>query len=212
MARPTTKNKLKRTLIDVCIKLAKKSEGCILCIEKNKIDYELMVEQDIKPFSVIESPRRLERLAKEDGACIISPKGELIAYAAKIMHAPPLKPYGTRHSAAAFSSHGKNTVFLASEEDKKVRVFENGKLIMQIDALEKGIESKTEDIVNIWESLGVGLVGTLGISLLSGTSAVFSQSISSLSTIGVTFIPGVIIFGGTYTLIRFLVKTFGKKK
>lgn len=206
MPRQSVKSKVKKTLIDISLKLARKGEGCILVIMENKFDYDLLVEQDIKPFNILENQRRLERIAKEDGACIISPKGELINYAVKIKNTVPFKPYGTRHGASYTASMNGNAVFLASEEDKKVRIFENGKLIMQLDSLEKGIEQKSSQIINLWESLGVGLVSAMGVSVLSGTSAIFSQSLSSLTTAGVTFLPGVIIFGGIFTLIKYLSK------
>src|SRR3989344_5736425 len=98
-----------------------------------------LMEKEITA-NMLENQRRLEALALLDGACIVDKNGSLIAYSAKIINTKVFKGFGTRHSAAYTASLNKNVAILASEEDRKIRIFKNGKLIMQIDPMEKNIE------------------------------------------------------------------------
>lgn len=189
---------LEKVLIDIAIKIAKREKGCLFVIKNNGISYEPLIKQDVKPFNVIEDQRRLEALALLDGACIIDSKGLLIAYAAKIKDTKAFSGFGTRHSAGYSASLNNNTSILASEEDKKIRIFKNGKLVMQIDPLEKNIEYRTKEAVNILESIGAGSIATIGTSLI-------------IPTLGITLVPGIIIFGSTYYLIKLLRKKEDKK-
>jgi len=193
----TTKNKdiqkIEEILIAIAIKIAKQEKGCLFVIKQNGLQYENLIPQDVKPFRIFDNQRRLEALALVDGACIIDKNGDLIAYAAQISNTKTFKGFGTRHSAAFTASLNKNIAILASEEDKKIRVFKNGKLLMQIDPMEKNIEHRTKEAVNVLESIGAGSIVTLGASVLA-------------PTLGITLIPGIVIFGSTYYLIKMLQK------
>ncbi|HLC73713.1 MAG TPA: DNA integrity scanning protein DisA nucleotide-binding domain protein [Candidatus Nanoarchaeia archaeon] len=185
--------KIEEILIGIAIKIARQEKGCLFVIKQNGLQYENLIPQDVKPFRIIDNQRRLEALALVDGACIIDKNGDLIAYAAQISNTKSFKGFGTRHSAAFTASLNKNIAILASEEDKKIRVFKNGKLLMQIDPMEKNIEHRTKEAVNVLESIGAGSIVTLGASVLA-------------PTLGITLIPGIVIFGSTYYLIKMLQK------
>ena len=185
--------KVEQVLLEISIKIAKQEKGCLFVIKQNGLEYETLIAQDIKPFNIIDNQRRLEALALLDGACIIDKKGYLIAYSAQISNTKTFKGFGTRHSAAYTASINKNIAILASEEDKKIRVFKNGKLLMQIDPMEKNIEQITKEAVNVLESIGVGSIATIGASVIA-------------PTLGITSIPGIVIFGSTYYLIKMLQK------
>lgn len=187
--------KIEQILIDIAIKICKQKKGCILVIMNHKFDYAPLIEQDVKSFNVIDNQRRTELLAVFDGACIFTPKGDLIAYAVQIMHSKPFPGFGTRHSSSYTASLNGNTVIMSSEEDQKVRIFKDGKMIVQLDALEKNIETKTHEVVSILESVGVGTLGTIGVGLLA-------------PTIAISLIPGILIFGSAHFAIKFL----GQKK
>lgn len=188
---------LKKVLLEVSLKIAKEGKGCILVIRNNNVDYEELVQQDIPFFNVIKEQRRLERLAKEDGACIISPDGELIAYSAQITNTKPFKPFGTRHSAGFTASQNGNMVFLASEEDKKVRVFANGDIISEIDTQQPDVEKKTGYLADVFQSLGAG---TIAMITLGGASALIPQLPGYIS---VPLIPGVILFAAIHASIKY---------
>jgi DNA integrity scanning protein DisA with diadenylate cyclase activity len=189
------KKKVEEILIEIALKIAKQKKGCIFVIEDKPIKYNLLMEQDIKTFNILDNQqRRIETLAMMDGAVIISPEGDMKAYAAQIANVKPYTNFGLRHSSAYTASLPGNTVILASEEDAKVRIFKNGKLVMQLDALEKNIQTKTSDAVSILESIGVGTLGTIGASLM-------------VPTLGLSLIPGILIFGTSHYLIKQLNQT-----
>lgn len=193
-----TKQEIEKLLIDTALKIAKEGKGCIFILKEKPFDYDLLIEQDIKPFSIFENQRRFLLLGSHDGACIIDLNGNLINYAVHIKTdkmSKTLMNFGTRHNSSAVASLPGNTVVLASEEDKKVRIFKLGKMIMEIDPLAKNIQYKTKEAVNILESIGVGSLVTLG-------------AITAIPTAGITLIPGIIVFGSSYFLIKLLM---GKK-
>ena len=64
---------------------------------------------------------------------------------------------------------------------------------MQIDPFEKNIEYRTKEAVNILESIGAGSIATIGTSVIA-------------PALGITLIPGIVIFGSTYYLIKLIKK------
>jgi hypothetical protein len=190
---------IEETLTRIALKIAKSGKGCIFVIMNNKFDYAPLIEQDIKPFSVYENQRRTEILGLNDGACIISPEGNLIAYSINILNVKTFTGFGLRHSSSYSASFNGNTVIMSSEEDKKVRIFKDGKLIMQIDALEKNIETKTKEVVSILESIGAGTLGVVGVGIFA-------------PAIGLSIIPGILIFGTSHYVFKFVGQLLGKDK
>jgi len=193
------KNKLKlleETLVQVGLRIAKRGEGALFVV--GEVDYDVLVEQSIQYFNAVDNPKLLESLALMDGAVIIDRKGSVIAYGAMIKTKGAFKNFGTRHSAALTASKIKgNLVVVVSEEDKKVKILKEGKMIMQIDALGKNIEKSVPQAVNILESVGAGTLGAIGTSLL-------------VPSLGLALLPGVIVFGSAHYLGRILSRKFGK--
>ena len=66
---------------------------------------------------------------------------------------------------------------------------------MQIDALQKNVEKSVSNAVDILESVGAGTLGTLGTGLL-------------VPALGITLLPGIVIFGSAYYLTKMLRKRF----
>jgi DNA integrity scanning protein DisA with diadenylate cyclase activity len=187
--------KLEETLIQVGLRIAKRGEGALFVVGETK--YTPMVNQSIPPFKAIDNPKLLESLALMDGAIIINKKGFVSAYGVKIKSTKVFKNFGTRHSAGLSAATGNNLVVLISEEDKKVRILKKGKMIMQIDALQKNVEQNVSHAVKVLETVGAGAIGTIGTSLL-------------LPTLGVAFLPGVIFFGSAYLIGKMIKKKMGK--
>lgn len=190
---------IEEVLTKIALKIARQNKGCIFVLMKNKFDYAPFLEQDIKPFKVIDNQRRLEAISLIDGACIINEEGYLIAYSANILNVKTFPGYGARHSSSFTASFNGNTVILASEEDSKVRIFRDGRLIMQLDPYEKNIESKTPEVTNILESLGAGALGAVGVGLL-------------VPTIGLSIIPGIIVFGSSHYAFKLIGQMLDKGK
>ena len=175
--------KLEEVLIQVGLKIAKRGEGALFVV--GNVEYKPMVEQSIPPFRAMNNPKLLESLALMDGAVIIDFSGFVIAYGVMIKSKKTFKNFGTRHSAGLTASKGNNLVVLVSEEDRKVRILKNEKMVMQIDALQKNVEKQVPIAVNVLESVGAGTLGTIGTGLL-------------VPTLGIAFLPGIIIFGSAY--------------
>ena len=186
-----TKKKLEELLIQVGLRIARRGEGALFII--GRIEYRPLIDQTVPPFNVMNNPKLLESLALMDGAVIIDENGFMKAYGVMVKSKKTFKNFGTRHSAALSASQNNNTVVIVSEEDRKVRIMKNGKMIMQIDALQKNIEKSVHDAVNVLESVGAGTVGTIGTSLL-------------VPALGISFLPGVVLFGSAYYLGKILTQ------
>ncbi|MFH1500416.1 MAG: DNA integrity scanning protein DisA nucleotide-binding domain protein [archaeon] len=198
MTKKITIKNVEEKILKVAIELAKKGEGALFVIG-NKVGYEKLLKQRFEPFSIFDSgaEKLLKSLAIIDGAMIINPKGGVVDYGAMIKKSRAFIGYGTRHAAAITASKNNSTSILCSEEEHKVKIFKNGKYIMQVDALQKNVEKQVSRITTLLESLGAGLVGTIGAATLA-------------PTLGVALIPGVLVFGGSYLAIKSIIERIKK--
>ncbi len=185
---------VEKKLIEIALRIAKKGEGCLFIL--GMPEYETLVEQRVTGINIFDNVKLVESLAQIDGACIITEKGILIAYGALIKNTKVFANYGTRH-AAAYTASQKGIAILASEEERKVKIFKHGKLVIQLDALEKGIENRTAEAVGILEAVGFGTLGAIGTTLL-------------VPTVGISLLPGILVFGGSYYALRSLIKRMRK--
>lgn len=181
--------KIEETLIQVGLRVAKRGEGALFVV--GEIENKPLVDQSVPPFDVTKNPKLLESLALMDGAVIIDKNGFMKSYGVRVKSTRVFKNFGTRHSAAISAARGDNLVVIVSEEDKKIRILRKGKMIMQIDALQKNVEKSIPKAMQILESIGAGTVGTIGTSLL-------------LPALGLSFVPGIIVFGSVYYLGKIL--------
>lgn len=188
--------KLEEVLIQVGLRIAKRGEGALFVV--GEVKYTPMINQSVPPFRAIENPKLLESLALMDGAVIINKKGFVSAYGVKIKSNKIFKNFGTRHSAALGSAIGENLVVIVSEEDKKVRIMKKGKVIMQVDSLQRNVEKDVSKAVQLLESIGAGTVGAVGTSLL-------------FPPLGVAILPGIIFFGSAYYLGKLIKDKIEKK-
>lgn len=181
---------VEKKLIEIALRIAKKGEGCLFVI--GMPEYETLIKQKITGINIFDETKLIEGLAKIDGACIVTEKGILIAYGALIKNTKAFANYGTRH-AAAYTASKFGISILASEEERKVKIFKNGKLVIQLDALEKGIEGRAAEAVSLLEAIGFGTLGAIGTTLL-------------VPAIGITLLPGILVFGGSYYALKSLLK------
>lgn len=196
MSRKNSKKQLsniEETLIQVGLRIAKRGEGALFVV--GEVEYKTLVKQSVPFFNIVENPKLLESLALMDGAVIIDKNGIMTAYGAMIKSTRTFKNFGTRHSAGISAAKGNNLVVLVSEEDKKIRILKKGKLIMQIDALQKNVEKSVPYAVELLESVGAGTIGIIGTSLL-------------IPALGISLLPGILIFGSAYYLGKILTKKF----
>lgn len=185
---------VEETLIKVGLRIAKRGEGALFVV--GDVEYDTLVDQAVPPFKAMDNPKLLESLALIDGAVILNPDGMLKAYGAMIKSNSIMRNFGTRHSAATTASKkAGNLVIIVSEEDKKVRVLKEGKVIMQIDALQKGVEHSVPMMIHLLESIGAGTIGTIGTSLIA-------------PGLGIALVPGVVLFGSAYYLGKLITQRF----
>jgi DNA integrity scanning protein DisA with diadenylate cyclase activity len=182
---------IQEILIQVSLRIAKRGEGALFVV--GEIDYKPLVDQSVAPFDVCKNPKLLESLALMDGAVTINKDGFMDAYGVRVKSTKVFKNFGTRHSAGISAAKKDNLVVLVSEEDKKVRILQKGKMIMQIDALQKNVEKQVSGAVDLLESIGAGTIGTIGTSIL-------------VPTLGLTLLPGILVFGSAYYLGKLISK------
>ena len=188
-----TRKEIEELLIQVGLRIAKRGDGALFVV--GDIEYKPLVSQEVPPFKVTSNPKLLESLALMDGAVVINPDGMMKAYGVMIKSKKTFKNFGTRHSAGISASKNGNLVVIVSEEDKKIRILKEGKMVIQIDALQRNVEKSVPAIINVLESVGAGTVGTIGTSLL-------------VPSLGIALLPGIIVFGSAY----YLTKMLGKRR
>lgn len=197
-------NKIENFLIEVALKIAREKKGCLFIIKAGKLKYSLQMKNDIKPFNILQNSRRLEPLALQSGACIINLDGKLINYSAMILNIKTFKEIpGTRHAAAYTASLTGNISILASDDDLKVRIFKDGKLAAQLDPFEREIEKSIPKVTKALDgefikSAGAGTIGYISVAAL-------------VPTIGIAFLPGVLLFGSVYYLTKHADELLGLK-
>ncbi len=182
--------KIEKKILKIAIDLAREGNGALFVIGDD-IKYKNLLRQKLEPFSVFErgSEKVLKGLANIDGAVVIGSDGIVKDYGVMLKSPKAFIGYGTRHAAALSASRKGNTSILCSEEERKVKIFKDGRYIMQIDALQKNVEKSVPQITTLLESLGAGLLGTIGVASLT-------------SNFGIALIPGVLVFGGSYYAIK----------
>lgn len=186
---------IEEKILKIAIEISRGGDGALFVIGNN-IRYEKLMRQKFKTFSIFDrgAEKVLKGLAVIDGAVIIDQAGKMIDYGVMIKNTKPFVGFGTRHAAAMTASKKGNIAILASEEERKVKIFRDGKYLMQVDSLQKNVEKSIPLVSKFLESTGAGLIGTIGTAVLA-------------PTLGVAFIPGIIIFGGSY----FALKSFFNK-
>jgi DNA integrity scanning protein DisA with diadenylate cyclase activity len=189
---------IEEKLIKIGIEIAREGGGALFVIGE-KIDYEKLMKHSFGKLNVFDkgAEKVLKGLAVIDGAVIIDRKGNLIEYSVLIKKSKPFVGFGTRHAAAMTASKNGNISIMISEEERKVKIFKNGKYLMQVDALQKNVEKEIPLMTKVLESTGIGVIGTIGTAVLA-------------PTLGVALIPGIIVFGGSYFAIKAFFEKQGK--
>lgn len=188
--------KIKEKILKIAIELAREGNGALFVIG-NKVKYERLFQQKFQAFNIFDkgAEKLLKGLAVIDGAVIIDTNGNVKDYGVMIKKTKAFPGFGTRHAAALTASEKNNTIILCSEEERKVKIFRDGKYVMQIDALQKNVEKNISGISTMLETIGAGFIGTFGVAAIAPSLAI-------------TIIPGVLIFGGSYYAIKLLLEKF----
>lgn len=190
MVKRSKKEAVYNFLLETSKEIARKKLGVLFVIAQKgsfKGIYEPLYPQVIEDHSIFEkgSKELILKLAELDGAFLINDDGILVAFGARILKSKALPGYGTKHAAAVgITSYVKNSsAILVSEETHWIKVFKNGKMILEMDA-SKTPPSVMHKVVTFITDNDTALLATAG---------------ASAAIMG--FIP-VVIVSGTYLAIR----------
>jgi diadenylate cyclase len=184
------KSEVMRVILNISKSLAKQNEGALFIIaDREKIagNYRLHYPQLQFAGNLLSKGMDavVEKLATLDGAVILTPEGELIAYGSRILKSETLLGFGTRHAAARGITifDDSFTAVLVSEESNWIKVFQKGDVVLETDAVE--IEPSTlEKVSRFLASHDMALLASAGIAA---------------ATVGA---PAVLIVGGAYMIVR----------
>ena len=120
------------------------------------------------------------KLAELDGAFLIHDDGTIYAFGARILKSKALPGYGTKHAAATgITGHIKNSsAILVSEENQWIKIFKNGKIVLEMDSLKtppsvmhKVITFVTDNDTALLATAGASaaIMGIVPIVIVSGT-------------------------------------------
>ncbi|KHO55677.1 MAG: hypothetical protein QT12_C0008G0018 [archaeon GW2011_AR21] len=178
--------------IQISSELAKKGKGALIVVGNTK-SYKTLFPNFFRNNNTSIFQKGMEKvlmqLAELDGALVISEDGIVKAYGAMLTKSSTFKGAGTRHSAAKGISAERNIVaILASEEDKLVRIFKNASLSAEINPHTKNVENHVSKVVRF---------------VNTPEGAVAAGAAIAIPFLG---IPGVVVFAGSYYVVRNILK------
>lgn len=108
----------------------------------------------------------VEKLATIDGAVIVAPQGDLVAFGARVLKSTTLPGYGTRHAAAMgiTESVPGATAVLISEESSLIKIFQRGSIVIEMDSAEIN-PNAMEKVVSFLTRNDMALIVATGLSL-----------------------------------------------
>lgn len=127
-------------------------------------------------LNILENEKQFKTLAYSGGNFLISEQGILL-------------DYGTQIDLPM----DKGLRFFVSKSEEKVFVYLNGEIKVDLDPKSPEVKQKKNLILEIIESIGAGTIGTVGTGIL-------------VPTIGLTFFPGLILFGSAYAIGKKLLE------
>ncbi len=184
-------------ILGVAKSISKSGEGGLVVIAE-RADVEGLYETHYPQFTsaspIVEKGMNvvLEKLATIDGAMIVSPRGELISYGARLLRSTTLPGFGTRHAAASGITEAipSATAVLISEESSWIKIFQNGNIVLEMDASEVN--------PNVMEKVA-GFLTRNDTALLAA---------AFLSMVVVRVTPESIVFiGGAYLIVKSTFET-----
>ncbi len=184
-------------ILGVAKSISKSGEGGLIVIA-GRPDVEGLYETHYPQFTsssqITEKGMNvvLEKLATIDGAMIVSPRGELITYGARLLRSTTLPGFGTRHAAASGITEAipAATAVLISEESSWIKIFQKGDIVLEMDASEVN--------PNVMEKVAWFLT--------RGDTALLAAAFLSIVVVRVT--PESIVFiGGAYLIVKSTFET-----
>ncbi len=195
--REVQEEKVMDVVLGVSKGISKSGEGGLIVIaERADIAglFETHYPQFTTAFPVTEKGMNvvMEKLATIDGSVIITPRGELIAFGARLLRSTTLPGFGTRHAAASgiTESLPNATAILISEESSWIKLFQKGTIVLEMDSSEVN--------PNVMEKVATFLT--------RGDTALIAASFLSIVVLPVA--PQSIVYiGGAYLIVKSTFET-----
>lgn len=188
-------------VLGIAKSIAKSGEGGLIVIaDRDDVDglYETHYPQFTSSFPITEKGMNvvIEKLATIDGSVIITPRGELIAFGARLLRSTTLPGFGTRHAAATgiTDSVPGATAVLISEESNWIKVFQNGSIVIEMDSAEVNpnvmekvasflTRSDTALLVSAGLSMAAFGVAPLAIVYIGGAYLIVKSTLETVSSV-----------------------------
>jgi len=140
---PVQEEQVLNAVLNIAKSISRSGEGSLLIIaDRRDVEglYETHYPQITSNSLLTEQGMNVvvEKLATIDGSVIITPKGELVAFGARVLKSTTLPGFGTRHAAAAgiTESLPGATAILISEESSLIKIFQKGSIVIEMDSAE----------------------------------------------------------------------------
>jgi|SRR3989338_2314905 len=185
------KERVYNLILEISKNLADQKKGALFVLapkEKLTNIYECLYPKILSNHSIFDKGAKalIEKLAELDGAFLLSHYGELVAYGARIKKSIPIKGYGTKHAAASGITQKikGSTAILVSEETNWIKIFREGRIILEMDGTKKSPPTLTHKVMSFLTDNDTALITTAG---------------ASAALVG--FLP-VVVVSGTYLAVK----------
>ncbi len=178
-------------VIKLAMDMGKRRKGSLIVLSPKDIrrHYSLLYGRFIRPFRISEKMYPvLESLSSLDGAIIVV-GNEVVDAGAKIRKTKTFPGHGTRHSAGLGISTIPGVIsVLSSEEDGMVRVFKEGRLVMEINPSTGEEPTLLDRIASLLSKKEVQILGSGGIASVA---------------LGLNPFVATLIFAGSYIVTQY---------
>ncbi len=157
-------------IIDIAKSISKRKEGSLFVIapeDEYKGTYDSLYAQILGEHYINEKgiDAVIEKIATLDGAVLVSERGKIVAYGARIKKSKPIPGFGTKHAAAAgiTSYIPDSSAILVNEKIDWIKVFQKGKIVLEMDSTKNPANVKNK-IIKFLTDQDTALVAAAGAS------------------------------------------------
>ena len=194
------KEKVYDTILQIAETIAKEKKGALFVLGSKsgfRKTYEPLFPQILHDRSISEKGMKdiIEKLATLDGAVLLTHQGTLIANGVRLKRRKEVLGFGKKHAAAAgiTASVKNSTAVLISEEIHWVKIFQNGKIILELDPATKTPRKIHNKIISFITKKDTALLTAAG---------------ASAALLG---LAPTLVIGGTYLIVKTATGIIRKK-
>lgn len=186
-----------KKILNACIDLSyNQDEGSLFVVESRKVEgyYKsgcTIYKEGGQLLSVFDGSDRqvIRKLASLDGAIVVDNRGLMRSYGVTLTNSNSFSGHGKRHEFAKGTSIAcpEVTCILTSEEDRRIRIFRHGELVVNIDSRSRLPLTTKDKITEL---------------LTSRTSQTLIASGVAASILTLNPIPAIITITGSHLLIN----------